>query len=111
MTVYIAQCLCGPARHAILGCAYEGDAGAAKVEGWLRERVKHALAKPVINPHCALCGARVEGWTYEVTPSRFTTLEAATPELKALEAAQVALAAELKARGRAYDSHIPPTRN
>jgi len=112
MTVWIAQCLC-PTRHCLLGCASEGDGpeARAQAEHALRTMVTHGLALQVINPWCALCGARVADWRYEVRRSRFATLEAATPELAAFEAAEAVTAAVLKAQGRAYDSPLPPTKN
>jgi hypothetical protein len=109
MTVWIAQCLCGPACHCILGCGYEGDASdaPAKAEHALRTVVQQALIVEAINPWCGICGARVEGWTYDVARSRFATMAEAAPALEALEAAQAAWAALLKATGRAYDSQKP----
>jgi hypothetical protein len=113
MTVWIAECLCGPARHCVLGCGYEGDAptAPAQAEHYLRTVVQQALIVQALNPHCALCGARVERWVYEVRRSRFATLAEAAPELRAFEAAEAALAEALKASGQADDSIIPPMRN
>jgi hypothetical protein len=103
MTVWIVQCLCGPARHCILTAAQEAEQP-HEAEAALRTALTNAIMQRTINPHCGLCGARVDGWVYEVGRSPHATLAEALPGLRASEAAQAATAARLKAQGLAYDA-------
>lgn len=102
MSVWIVQCLCGPARHCLLAAAEEGDT-AEGLEALVRVQTMHWIATGVLNPWCSLCGARVEAWVYEIGRTSYGTLADAEPALRALEAAQLQTAAALKAQGRAYD--------
>ena len=79
--VWIAQCLCGPNRHAICALAGEADEAAAPaLLTRLREAVA-ALLRTTTNPWCGICGAEEAGWRYELDPTAFRTLEDAGPEL------------------------------
>ncbi len=80
--VWIAQCLCGPNRHAILACAGECD-GAAEAQmllAQLREEVAE-LRRSGLNPWCAICGSLEAHWRYQVDRTPFRTMEEAGPEL------------------------------
>ena len=89
--VWIAQCLCGGGRHAILAAAGEADGPrAAKVVlELLRDQVADLLAGRLLNPWCALCNSPAGEWRYEVRPTRFATMEEAEPELRKSEGDQI----------------------
>lgn len=89
--IWIAQCLCGPQRHAILAVAGEADGPrAAKVLlSMIRDQVADLLAGRLLNEWCALCNAPAREWTYEVRRSRFATMDEAEPELRKSEGDQI----------------------
>jgi hypothetical protein len=94
--VWICQCLC-PVRHcisAIAGMAENADEAEATLGAPLREWVVGALHSTVLNPWCGLCGARSETWIYDLAPSQYGSMAEATPDLRASERAQRAVAAE-----------------
>jgi len=103
MTVWIAQALCGPARHCILAATQEAETPAG-LEALLRTTLLTLVAQGAHHPWCGICGARVEGWTYETGRTPYATMAEAEPALRASEAAQAHTAARLKAQGRAYDA-------
>jgi hypothetical protein len=105
MTVWIGQCLCGPARHCIIAVGHEGDEPDAQAvtTHLLRTFVTQALAVRAMHPWCAICGNGVSRWVYEARPSAFATLEEARPRLEASERAQVDTAAALRQISRASD--------
>ena len=86
--VRLAQCLCGPNRHAILAVAYE-ECKAEDGVGELRRKVEELIASRGINPWCGICHARQEGWQYEDRPTKFKTLEEARPALEATQQANL----------------------
>lgn len=91
--VWIAQCLCGPARHCIMANAAEADSNEAAVMtiSWpLRRAVEEGLHTGLINPWCGLCHAPSHEWRYEVGRTRWATIEEATPALHENEAQQAA---------------------
>ena len=101
--VWIAQCLCGPNRHAIAALAgdFGGEATARRsLLRKLRERIATLLLTSAINPWCAICGAEEPTWHYEVGRTAFRTMEEAAPML-AQTAAGNALA------GALFGSHGP----
>jgi hypothetical protein len=90
--VRIVQCLCGgPGRHCIAGIAYEPETEAKDLPAPLtpetaadafRGVIEGMIGKKAMNPWCHICGSRE--WVYEDVPSRFKTVEEATPELRRL---------------------------
>jgi hypothetical protein len=83
--VWIAQCLCGPQRHAIIATAgeAEGRAGAERyVLQPLEFRVASLLRAKTLNPWCGICRALVESWRYELGRTAFATMAEAMPALK-----------------------------
>lgn len=93
--VWIAQCLCGPNRHAIAALAGEAEDdvdAAAFLLPKLRAGVAELLQSS-INPWCGICGAEQASWRYEVGRTGFRTLAEAAPHLAAAEAANRAVAA------------------
>lgn len=81
--VWIAQCLCGPHRHAIAALAGEADSEEA-ADALLLPQLRRGLAELLqsgINPWCAICGAEAPGWIYEIGRTRFRSLAEAAPEL------------------------------
>lgn len=81
--VWIAQCLCGPNRHAIAAVAGEAEGAGAAWEALvpqLREAVADLL-RSGINPWCAICGAEESGWRYEVGRTRHRSMEEAAAEI------------------------------
>jgi hypothetical protein len=82
--VWIAQCLCGPNRHAIAAVAGEArdeiDA-AAYLLPRLDAGVDRLLRQQGVNPWCAICGAVRSAWCNELGRTRFRTMEEATPHL------------------------------
>lgn len=101
MSVRIVQALC-PARHCILAISGEGERDELTV--LLRKAVELAVDSKTFNPWCGLCGAPAATWTYEAGVTRFTSMEDAQPELKRMEADQLATKAAMIASGRAYDA-------
>lgn len=93
--VWIAQCLC-PDRHCILANAGTGGNGAnggAVIEAALGLAIATMLRKGELNPWCGLCHAKAETWRLETRRTRFATMAEAMPELRRLEAEQVATSA------------------
>ncbi len=80
--VWIAQCLCGPNRHAILAVARECDdeADPRQLLPVLRKEVAN-LRRFALNPWCAICGSLEENWRYEVGRTHWRTMKEAEPEL------------------------------
>lgn len=88
--VWLCQCLC-PARHCIIAAAELADGAddaVATIEMPLRKALVEAIALGVLNPYCGLCSAGRSSWRYETTRTRYATMEAAIPELRALEERQ-----------------------
>ena len=84
--VWIARCLCGPNRHTILADADLADSEDAPREmlTQLREAVAARL-RSGLNPWCEICGVQESGWCYELSSTRFRTMEDAIPELAKME--------------------------
>jgi hypothetical protein len=104
--VHIVQCLC-PSRHCIIATAQEAEDSPEikqEMEEALRRIVTDVLARGLLNPHCGLCGALVQTWTFEAAETVYLSLEAAMPALRASQESQMALAEEMRKTGRAYDS-------
>lgn len=87
--VWLAQCLCGPRRHAILAAAgeFDDEAAAAGLITTLREYVAD-LRKTTINPWCGICGSTA--WQYENARTRWRTMAEANAELEKTEAGNIA---------------------
>lgn len=93
--VWIAQCLC-PQRHAILATAGEADDEAnaeVAIRAPLRATIGDLIELGQLNPWCGLCNAKADTWKYELTRSRFRTMEEGEPELRKAEAEQMVMAA------------------
>jgi hypothetical protein len=91
--VWIAQCLCGPERHCILATADEAadeTEAATRIAGMLRAQVAEWLAAESLNPWCGICGAKAEGWVYEIGRTRFETMRDALPEMLEIKRRQAA---------------------
>lgn len=99
-TVYLTQCLCGPARHCILGVATED---AERGEPHCRATIEIMIATDIINPWCDLCDARADKWIYETRPlaeqpgGNGQTLEDVLPALRQCERDQRETALNWKA--------------
>jgi hypothetical protein len=114
MRIRIVQCLCGPARHAILAMAVMDPEHTDDEVGMLvHTAVKEALAgrgadiglPAKINPWCGICGAPTRTWMYQLAWSRPFKDEAdALAELKATEADNRATAALLDLVDLSYDA-------
>jgi hypothetical protein len=89
--VWIAQCLCGPNRHAIAANAdeFDSETEARKLLRHLRNGVAE-LRRGGINPWCAICGSVEAAWRYELARTPFRTMEEAGPELAKLAAGALA---------------------
>jgi len=101
--VWIAQCLCGPKRHAIMaasGMATDESDALAVLGKPLREQIEEAVRAGVVNPWCGLCGAGKDAWQYEVGRTRWRTLVEAAPHLQQAEAANIAASLLLGKRER-----------
>lgn len=100
--VWIAQCLCGPNRHAIAAAATEADSEPNAESVLLPQLRRHVatLLQSGINPWCGICGAEQPGWRYEVARTAFGTMEEAGPTLAGI-AVSNALGAAL------YGTHAP----
>jgi len=86
--IRILQCLC-PARHAVVGAAYDPEAPGTSTEEIKRhvaEQLAMMVASGVIDPWCGLCGAKVDDWHWEDGITKYRTMEEAQPALKQLEA-------------------------
>src|SRR4051812_19874945 len=103
MRIRLVQCLCGPARHAILALAVKpppAEMPDARALDLLRTAVEAlqegrgtelGLPFRAIDPWCGLCGAAASGWTHEIGWSRsFADWEAAEAALRQCEAEQQA---------------------
>jgi hypothetical protein len=88
--VWIAQCLC-PSRHAILAAAGEAnsEAEAQSIRAALLCQTDELISREAINPWCAICGAKLETWTYEVGRTAFKTMAEAMPTLRQEETRNV----------------------
>jgi hypothetical protein len=113
MRVRIVQCLCGPARHAILAMAVMDSRPDHEVVELIHAAVKEALAgrgaavglPPTLNPWCGLCGAPTKTWLYQAAWSKeFADEEAALKELHASEDDQRTTAALLDLLDLSYDA-------
>jgi hypothetical protein len=111
--IRIVQCLCGPARHAIMAMAVmDPEQTDAQVLELVHVAVKEALAGrgaplglPNMHPWCGICGAPTRTWMYGVALSREFKDEAeALAALKANEADQRKTAAILDLLDQTYDS-------
>lgn len=114
----IAQCLCGPERHAILAMPVEepvDEVSNADVLAKLRAAVEQMLADtseldvrvPRINPWCGLCGRRAAKWVYEVGASRlFADWDALVAELRRLEGEQMETSAVLGLLDLSFDAQL-----
>lgn len=87
--VFLAQCLCGPGRHAILAAASDDPDAESELIDTLRGQVAELVAARLLNRWCALCKSPESAWTYEVGRTRWTTLAEAEPELRKSEADQI----------------------
>lgn len=103
MSIRLAQCLCGPRRHAILAMGLNDDAVSdAEALALLRTAVAELLAgrgaalgmPAALNPWCELCRSRA--WIYEVGRTRLQDWDATVRELRELEAQQAASRALLQ---------------
>ena len=80
--VWIAQCLCGPNRHAIAALAGEADSATEALDLLTRLRAGIAdLRQADLNPWCAICGSPEAAWLYQIDRTRFRTMKEAGPEL------------------------------
>lgn len=88
--VWLAACLCGPNRHAILATAAECSREAAThtLRDGLKETIGLLLRDRALNPWCGICGS--ENWHYEVGATPFRTMQEAAPALIVSEAANIA---------------------
>ena len=121
MRFRIAQCLCGPARHAIMGMALgpETDDISDDVAARGLRSIVHAIASgrgadlkidglpPQMNPWCSLCGAPMRDWLCEVRQSRaFASCDEAQRVLKACAAAQQATRLLLDLIDESFDARL-----
>jgi len=82
--VYIAQCLCGPNRHAIIALAGEFD-DEAQAFTMLIPQLRTAVGELFdagVNRWCGICGAVEPGWRYEVGRTRFRSMEEGRAEME-----------------------------
>jgi hypothetical protein len=87
MRLHVAQCLCGPARHAILALAKDASESADALRELLKVAVDEFLAVRGIDSRCGICGAPASQWIYEVGLSReYPDWDTAKRALKDLEA-------------------------
>lgn len=117
MRFRIAQCLCGPARHAILAMAIN-DASITDAHALrgLRDIVGEVVAgsgaawglpAPRLNRWCALCGRTIDAWRYEIAWSReFDSWEAAQRFLRASEADQAETRGLLALLDASFDARV-----
>jgi len=99
--VWIAQCLCGPARHCIVAATAEaGTPEEARREALepLKAAVRRMTADGSIDAWCGLCGAAEPGWRYEVGRTRWRTHEEALPTLQEMERRMILTSALLGGR-------------
>jgi hypothetical protein len=120
MRFRIAQCLCGPARHAILAMALgpaTDDITDVQATSSLRaiiealvdgrgEALKMGLP-PTLNPWCGLCGRHARDWVYEIRRSKpFSDWETAQRFLKECEADQQATKLLMDAIDESFDARV-----
>ena len=92
MAVWICQCLC-PGRHCMMATVGEAESeteAEIAVRTPLRRKIVEALSAGILNPWCAMCGANRATWKYEVSRTRFATMEDAIPHMFEAEAANMA---------------------
>lgn len=117
--IRIVQCLCGPARHAILAMALHESPEVSDVDAlvWLRAAVEllhegrgAELGVPIpakLNPWCGLCGAPLRDWRYEIGWSvPFADWEAAQRVLRASEKAQDSTRLLLDLLDQSFDAKV-----
>ena len=93
MRIRLAQCLCGPMRHAIMAVAIN-DTSLTDDQGLaiLRTGVIQFLDGPG-HPFCGICGRAASEWIYEIKWSReFADWDTALIVLKQMETDQRAVA-------------------
>lgn len=86
--VWIAQCLCGPKRHAMLAAAGEADDQVEADEsltGPLRVEMKKSLMSGAQVPWCGICLSPAEHWIYEARRTAWTTMDEARAPLREIE--------------------------
>ncbi|HEX8868382.1 MAG TPA: hypothetical protein VF821_22170 [Lentzea sp.] len=92
MRVYICQCLCGSNRHCIVSAVGQFD-DPVEAEAFLMTKLAMAvgdlLSTQAISPWCSICGAKDDGWVYELGRTRWSTMEEAAPHLERSEAEQL----------------------
>lgn len=75
MRIRLAQCVCGPRRHALLALAADPALGDVDVILYLKLAVAETIAGrgeelglpfPRMNPVCGICNAPEAEWQYEV---------------------------------------------
>jgi hypothetical protein len=117
MRFRIVQCLCGPARHAILAMAVNPaspilDAVAlellkAAVDAVLAGRGAELGLPAQVDPWCGLCGAAACDWTYDIGWSRvFPDWDVAQQALRQCEADQRASAALLDLLDATFNARL-----
>lgn len=99
--VWIAQCLCGPNRHAIVAAVAEADnqAAAEAIRAELIASVASMRSASVLNPWCGICGASEAGWRYEIGRTPYRSMAEAQPALAHTEAENAAAAAVFGSHG------------
>ena len=87
MKVYICQLLC-PERHCVLAAAkqYEHATEATALLTAVEQQFQEMVADKTLNPKCDLCGSTQ--LSYELKPTRFSSMEEAVPVLLELQEAQ-----------------------
>ena len=64
--IHMVQCLCGPARHAIMGLLYDDkDVPPEEAKGFLEGAVEGAIAGGSINRRCEMCDREIVDFLYE----------------------------------------------
>lgn len=90
--VWIAQCLCGPQRHAIMASFHEAEdqeEAEVLILAPLYAAVDRLLNSDVLAHGCGLCGSPPDQWRYEFGPSIYETMAEAEPLLRETEAANI----------------------
>lgn len=84
--VWICQCLC-PDRHAMMASVdeAESEADAQRIKTELRRKVIEWLKDGVMNPWCAICGAKRATWRYELRRTVWASMEEAMPHMRQTE--------------------------
>lgn len=118
MRIRIAQCLCGPARHAILALAIDAphitdDIGIEMLKAAVTlildgkgNEIGVDTPATLMNPWCALCGRLEADWLYEIgwSTEEVADWETAVNMLKEVERANKLAAAFFNLTGQSYDS-------